>query len=717
METRSSVPEEELHQKPVSNRESLNRLGREKSPYLLQHAHNPVDWYPWGEEAFEKARTEDKPVFLSIGYSSCHWCHVMEEESFNDPDVAKAMNAAFVCVIVDREERPDLDSIFMDVCQMFTGRGGWPLHVILSPDKKPFFAATYIPKETRFGVIGMIELSRMMIDSWRNQRGRLTESAQRCVDNLRQRTPGRKGREPDVGLLDAAYREIEQKFDSLNGGFGNTPKFPLAHSLLFLLRYYKRNGNLNALHIVEKTLQAIRDGGIYDHVGFGLHRYATDPQWVLPHFEKMLYDQAMLSMAYTEAYQATDNEEYRRTAKEILAYVMRDMTSPKGGFYTAEDADTGGEEGRFYLWTLKEIEDVVGADNLDFIKKVFNVEEAGNFFDQASGSKTGMNMLYTGRPIVRIAADMRVSEREILHSIEILRQRLFLARQERTRPQRDDKVLTDWNGLMIAGFAKAATVFDERVYADTAAKAAHFILSTMRNSDGRLFHRYRYGETAIPAYLNDYAFLIWGLVELYEAKFDAKFLKIALDLNRDMIDHFADRENGGFYLTPDDGEHLPVRQKEIHDSAVPSGNAVAVLNLLKLSRITGDSGLKRIALEAARAFSADIERSPSASAQMLCALDFAIGPSYEVVITGDRNSVDTAAMLRALRDSFVPDKIVLLRDPKEQDGITDIAPLVHYQVSVGGPATAHVCQDYHCEPPTTNPDRMLELLQSKNLHV
>ncbi|MCL5278219.1 MAG: thioredoxin domain-containing protein, partial [Deltaproteobacteria bacterium] len=384
METRSSEPQEELRQEQGS-KEPINRLGREKSPYLLQHAHNPVDWYPWCEEAFEKARKENKPVFLSIGYSTCHWCHVMEAESFNDPDVAKAMNDAFVCIKVDREERPDLDGIYMDVCQMFTGRGGWPLHIIMSPDKKPFFAATYIPKETRFGVIGLIELSRMMKDSWLNQRERLTESAERCVDILRHRTSGQKGREPDSELLDSAYRELEQRFDSVNGGFGSTPKFPLAHGLLFLLRYYKRTGNLNALRIVEKTLQSIRDGGIYDHVGFGFHRYTTDAQWVLPHFEKMIYDQAMLSMAYTEAYQATDNDEYMKTAKEIFAYVMRDMTSPKGGFYSAEDADSEGEEGRFYLWTVKEIEGAVGADDLDFAKKVFNAEEAGNFFDQASG--------------------------------------------------------------------------------------------------------------------------------------------------------------------------------------------------------------------------------------------------------------------------------------------------------------------------------------------
>ncbi len=714
MEMRSSRQHEEfLREQGIGQR--ANRLSREKSPYLLQHAHNPVDWYPWGEEAFEKAKKEDKPVFLSIGYSTCHWCHVMEHESFEDHEVAKAMNDAFVCVKVDREERPDLDNLYMDVCQMFTGRGGWPLNIIMSPDKKPFFAATYIPKETRFGVIGMLELAPMMKNSWLNQRERLMVSAEQCVDILRHRTPGQTGKEPDAGLLDSAYKELEQRFDSLNGGFGSAPKFASAHILFFLLRYYKRTGNLNALRMVEKTLQSIRHGGVYDHIGFGFHRYATDAQWILPHFEKMLYDQAMLATAYTEAYQATGNEEYRKTAREVLAYVMRDMTSPKGGFYSAEDADSEGVEGRFYLWTLKEIENAVGTNDLDFIKRALNIEESGNFFDQTTGEKTGMNILYPGRPSTRIAFEMHMSERELLQSLELLRQRLFLARQKRIRPQKDDKILTDWNGMMIAGLAKAAGVFDEKIYADAAVKAVHFILGNMRNRDGRLFHRYRYGEAAIPAYLNDYAFLIWGLIELYEATFDAKYLKTALELNNDMIDRFLDKENSGFYLTPDDAEPLPVRRKEIHDSAVPSGNAVAMMNLLRLSRITGDAGLEKIAVEIARAFSADIAQLPSAFTQLLCALDFALGPSYEVVITGSKGSADTAAMLKALRDRFIPDKIVLLSDPKEHDGITDIAPFVHYQVSVGGRATAHVCRDYHCEHPTTNPDRMLELLNIRNV--
>lgn len=716
MEIRSSGQPEEASREQ-GNSTHTNRLNTEKSPYLLQHAHNPVDWYPWNGEAFERARKEDKPVFLSIGYSTCHWCHVMEHESFEDPAVAQALNDAFVCIKVDREERPDIDGIYMDVCQMFTGRGGWPLHIIMSPDKKPFFAATYLPKETRFGMIGLLELAPMIKNSWLNQRKKLLDSGDQCIDILKQRVSRPAGKEPDAGLLDSAYKELEQRFDANHGGFGGAPKFPSVNSLVFLLRYYKKTGNPQALRMVDTTLQSIRQGGIYDHVGFGFHRYATDAQWILPHFEKMLSDQAMMTIAYTEAHQATGNEEYGKTAREVLAYVMSDLSSPEGGFYSAEDADSGGVEGRFYLWTLKEIEHAVGVQDVDFIKRLFNAEEPGNFFDQTTGEKTGMNVLYPGRPLSRVASEMHLSERDLLQDIERFRKRLFLARQQHTRPSKDDKILADWNGLLIAALAKAAAAFDEQIYADTAAKAVRFILGNMRNRDGRLFHRYRHGEAAIPAYLDDYAFLTWGLIELYEAGFDAQYLRTALELNGAMIDHFRDRETGGFFLTPDDGEQLPVRRKEIHDGAVPSGNAIAMLNLLKLSRITGDTALEQMALETAQAFAADSAAFPSASAQLLCALDFALGPSYEVVITGSRHSADTAAMLKALRDTFLPDKIVLLCDPRERDGITDIAPFVHHQVSIGGRATAHVCRDYHCEHPTTNPDRMLELLQVRNMHA
>jgi uncharacterized protein YyaL (SSP411 family) len=696
-----------------------NHLKDEKSPYLLQHANNPVDWYPWGDEAFEKAKKENKPVFLSIGYSTCHWCHVMEQESFDDPDLAKLLNDAFVSIKVDREERPDIDSIYMDVCQMFTGRGGWPLHVVMSPDKRPFFAATYIPKETRFGIIGMLELVPMLKNSWKDQRKKLMESGNQSIEILGSGEEEAAGERPDSSLLDLTYKELETYFDSLNGGFGSAPKFPSAHNLFFLLRYYRRTGKVNALHMVEKTLSAMAQGGIYDHVGFGFHRYSTDAQWILPHFEKMLYDQAMLSMAYTEAYQATGSDAYKITAKQIFTYITRDMTSPEGAFYSAEDADSEGSEGRFYLWTSKELDEALELDDIltvsdsMFAGRIFNVEESGNFFDTATGEKTGMNIPYTGKSIPEIAADMRIPGNVLWQRTEQIRQKLFLARQSRVRPQRDDKILTDWNGLMIASLAKAAETFGEKVYADTAARAVDFILKKMRNSDGRLFHRYRDGEAAIPAYLNDYAFLIWGLLELYETTFEVRYLTTALELNEDMIKHFANEDKSGFYFTADDAEQLPVRRIELHDSAVPSGNSIVMLNLIRLSRITGNTRFEDMAWLLARRFSGNAVKYPSAYTQFLCALDFALGPSYEVVIAGNKDAADTNIMLKSLRSNFIPEKIVILNDSRQSDGIRDIARFIRYQTSIEGRATAYVCSNYKCENPTTEPEKMLELLNTR----
>ena len=697
----------------------VNHLGDAKSPYLLQHAHNPVDWYPWSDEAFEKARREDKPIFLSIGYSTCHWCHVMEQESFEDPDVARLINDTFVPVKVDREERPDLDNIYMDVCQLFTGRGGWPMHIVMSPDKKPFFAATYIPKETRFGIIGMLELIPMLKNSWKDRRKKLMESGDQSIEILRSGSEKTAAGKPDSSLLDSAYKELETYFDSLNGGFGNAPKFPSAPHLFFLLRYYNSTGSAHALYMVEKTLSSMAYGGIYDHIGFGFHRYSTDAQWILPHFEKMLYDQAMLAMAYTEAYQATGGDAYKITAKEIFTYVLRDMTSSDGAFYSAEDADSEGMEGKFYLWTLKEVDEALEPDDIPtvsdsrFAEKIFNAEESGNYFDTATGGKTGMNILYSGRPVPEIASELHIPENVLWQRREKIRQRLFLARQNRVRPQKDDKILTDWNGLMIASLAKAAEAFGEKIYADTAARAVDFILGKMRNRDGRLFHRYRDGEAAIPAYLNDYAFLIWGLLELYETTFEARYLATALELNDDMIKHFANEEKDGFYFTAEDAEQLPVRRIELHDSAVPSGNSIVMLNLIRLSRITGNTKFENMAGMLAQRFSGNVVKYPSAYTGFLCALDFALGPSYEVVIAGNKDAADTDIMLQSLRSNFIPDKVVILNDPGRSDGIKDIAPFIRYQTSIEGKATAYVCSHEHCESPTTEPERMLELLNMK----
>ncbi|TKJ45155.1 thioredoxin domain-containing protein, partial [Candidatus Aerophobetes bacterium Ae_b3b] len=514
-----------------------NRLIFEKSPYLLQHADNPVDWYPWGPEAFEKARKENKPVFLSIGYSTCHWCHVMARESFEDSEVARLMNEVFVSIKVDREERPDIDNVYMMVCQMITGSGGWPLTIIMTPDQKPFFAATYIPKERRFGRMGMLELIPRIKELWTTRRDEVLSSANEITAALQQVSQDAPGEELDETTLDLAYEQLAKRFDEQHGGFGGAPKFPTPHNFLFLLRYWKRTNTERALQMVEKTLQAMRRGGIYDHIGFGFHRYSTDSHWFVPHFEKMLYDQATLAIVYTEAYQATGKEEYAQTAREIFTYVLRDMTAPEGGFYAAEDAESEGEEGKFYLWTEEEIRQVLGSEEAALIVKIFNIEEGGNFIEQVTGRRTARNVLHLTKSVKELASELKMSDYDLQKRLQAMRQKLFTYREKRIHPHRDDKILTDWNGLMIAAFAKGARVFDEPRYAEAARGAVDFILKNMCTSDGELLHRYRDEQAALPAQVDDYAFLIWGMLELYETIFEVRYLQIALDLNRDLIEH------------------------------------------------------------------------------------------------------------------------------------------------------------------------------------
>jgi uncharacterized protein YyaL (SSP411 family) len=693
----------------------LNRLKCEKSPYLLQHAYNPVDWYPWGPEAFEKARREDKPIFLSIGYSTCHWCHVMEHESFEDPEVARLMNEAFVSIKVDREERPELDNIYMTVCQMMTGSGGWPLTIIMTSDKKPFFAGTYFPKDSRLGRVGMLDLIPRIKEIWMTRRGDVINSANQTTAVLREASNGAPGEELGETTIRTAYDQLAQRFDERHGGFGSTPKFPTPHNLLFLLRYWRRASNDKALWMVEKTLQAMRRGGMYDHVGFGFHRYSTDALWLVPHFEKMLYDQALLAMAYTEAYQATGKEEYAQTAREIFTYVLRDMKSSAGVFYSAEDADSEGEEGKFYLWTEEEIRQALSGKEADLITAVFHVEKEGNFNEEATRKRRGRNILYVRENLAEIAANLKISERDLRKRLEDARGKLFTAREKRVRPHKDDKILTDWNGLMIAALAKGARALDEPHYAEAAENAVDFILKNMRKPDGRLLHRYRDGQAALPAYVDDYTFLIWGMLELYETTFEVRYLQTALHLNDDVLKHFWDDEGGAFYFTADDAEKLLVRQKDIYDGAIPSGNSIGALNLLRLGRITANKDFEEKAEKIGRTFSKLVNQSPSAYTQLMLAVDFAIGPSYEIIIAGITGAEDTKAMIRDLRTHFVPNKVVLFRpSEKESPDITTLAEYTKYQSSIDDKATAHVCLNYHCKLPTNDKGKMLELLNVKS---
>lgn len=698
----------------AGHRGKPNRLIHEKSPYLLQHAYNPVDWYPWGEEAFEKARKEDKPILLSIGYSTCHWCHVMERETFEDEEAAQALNETFVSIKVDREERPDIDHTYMTVCQMLTGGGGWPLNILMTADKKPFFAGTYFPKESRYGRIGVIDLAKNVKEVWAHNREVVTQSVSKVMGALRQVPDDLPGEPPGVGTLHKAFLELAQRYDPEYGGFAQAPKFPTPHNMLFLLREWKRTGHSRALQMVEKTLQAMRMGGIYDHVGFGFHRYSTDPEWLVPHFEKMLYDQAMLILAYIEAFQATGKSEYSATAEEIITYVLRDMTSPEGGFYSAEDADSEGVEGKFYVWKASEIQRILNPFEAELVSRAFNVMDGGNYKEEATGRPTGDNILHLRKTLPEIAQGNQMTEQEVREAVETARKKLFEVREQRVHPHKDDKILTDWNGLMIAALAKASQVLDKPRYAEAAARAADFVLKNLRNPDGRLLHRYRDGSAGLPAHVDDYAFMIWGLLELYEANFQVNRLKTALELNSLFLKHFWDSDRGGFFFTADDAEDLLMRKKEVYDGAVPSGNSVAALNLLRLGRITADSALESKADQIGRAFSGNVGQLPSAHTQLLVAIEFGLGPSYEVVVAGSPGESDTAAMLQQLRKPFVPNKVVLLRPSNESaPAIAAVAPYTENQTGIDGKATAYVCRNYNCELPTTDPAKVLELLAGK----
>jgi len=691
-----------------------NRLQHEKSPYLLQHADNPVDWYPWGEEAFEKARREDKPIFLSIGYSTCHWCHVMAHESFQDAELARLMNDVFVCIKVDREERPDIDNVYMNVCQLMTGSGGWPLNIVMTPEKRPFFAATYIPKDNRFGRPGMLDIVPRIDDIWKTRRQDVNQSVDQVIAALRQSTTHMPGEELNESTLEHAFQHLVKRFDTRHGGFGRSPKFPTPHNLFFLFRYWYRTGTEKALEMAEQTLQAMRLGGIYDHVGYGFHRYSTDSRWLLPHFEKMLYDQALVSMAYLDAFQATGKQAYADTAGEMFAYVLRDMASPSGGFYSAEDADSEGEEGKFYVWTREEILDVLGVSMAEPITNYYNIKERGNFHDEATGEKTGKNILHLEKSLTLLADELGKDRAEVMEQWREARKRLFHAREKRIHPHKDDKILTDWNGLMIAALARGAQILDEPRYAEAAGKAVRFILANMRTPDGRLLHRYRDGEAAITAHVDDYSFFIWGLIELYEATFNVEHLRMALQLNDFLLQDFWDDHAGGFYFTADGCEELLIRPKEIYDGAVPSGNSVAMWNLLRLGRMTANHDLEGYAARLGGAFAKNVAESPSTYTQLMVALDFALGPSFEVVIAGNSGANDTREMLKALRSGYRPNKVVLFRPMEEESpAIIALAGYTENQTGSEGKATAYICQDHRCERPTTDIEEMLQLLGKK----
>ncbi len=660
--------------------EFANNLINEKSPYLLQHAHDPVNWYPWGEEAFQEANSKQLPIFLSIGYSSCHWCHVMHDESFKNQELAELLNASFVSIKVDREERPDIDTIYMSVCQAINGQGGWPLTIIMAPDKKPFFAATYVPLHSQRGMAGLIEILASVKDLWAGNKSELLETGQKISEWLNvQETWSQE--ELDESIMKKAYNYLAERFDEQYGGFGSAPKFPSPHQLYFLLRYYYINGETKALNMVEKTLESMYRGGIYDHIAGGFARYSTDRYWLVPHFEKMLYDNALLAMAYLEAYQITGKNLFMRAVEEIFNYVLRDMRSEEGGFFSSEDADSPCGEGSFYVWSPGEIKECLGEGG-EYFCRLYDINKKGNFEGKSIPN------LIKGLP-----------EENEWSRLDEYREKLRLARELRPRPRKDDKVLCSWNALMIAALAVGSRVMQQPAYLQVASAAADFLLDKLSRSDGRLLARYREGEAAHLAYLDDYAFLVWALLELYEASCQPQWLQKALNLNDDLINLFSDVEEAGFFFYGWDGEALISRPKEIYDGAMPSGNSVATLNLIKLARLSGRNDLEEKAREQIQHFAGQVKHMPGAYTFFLCACQFYLAPPMETTVIGDRDAADTRAMIRELNKQYRPFSTNVFKDESEDCEVYRCLASLEDMHSIKGQVTAYLCSDRSCLAP------------------
>ncbi|RQW90202.1 MAG: thioredoxin domain-containing protein [Geobacter sp.] len=670
----------------------FNRLIFSQSPYLLQHAENPVDWYPWGDEAFAKAKAEDKPVFLSIGYATCHWCHVMERESFEDNDVAKVLNDKFVCIKVDREERPDIDDQYMTVAQLITGGGGWPLTIIMTADKVPFFATTYIPKTPKMQMPGIIELLDKIDEFWKNSRDAVLESCAQIIQGLKKAVEPHAGTLEDDAVMAKAFQALMTAYDNEWTGFGTAPKFPLPHYLTFLIRFWKKSRAVNALWMTEDTLKMIRRGGIFDQISFGIHRYAVDKKWLVPHFEKMLYDQAMIVHAYLDAFQATGDNQYRTVAEEILTFVLGEMRSPEGGFYSAWDADTDGIEGEYYTWTQQEVLATLGQNAAGIVYRLFGMSEQGNF--------EGRNILHLPIPTQEFAEKEGISHKTLLEDLETWRTSLETVRKERRKPLRDEKILTAWNGLMISALAKCFAVTGENRYKEAALSAVNFIAKQMRHSDGRLLRSCYRGKSSIPAFLEDYAFLGWGLIQLYEATLDRNYLDAAHKNSAEMLKLFQDKETYGLYDTAADSENLLVRKKGGHDGVVPSGNAVAAMNLIKLGKISADSRSLEEGKGILRSFMGSVEGTPITGLHFLCALDYLNCPETEVSFSGCIDSEEARKMLHSVHKRYMPGLVLRVAESDTNTQTKD---------EKGG-TIVQICASGACRLPATNLTELERLL-------
>jgi uncharacterized protein YyaL (SSP411 family) len=674
-----------------------NRLAHETSPYLLQHANNPVDWYPWGDEAIQKARREDRPIFLSIGYSACHWCHVMEHESFESETIARVLNENFVPIKVDREERPDLDQIYMNAVQMLTGHGGWPMSVFLTPELKPFYGGTYWPPHSSRGMLGFDQILAAVLDAWKNRREQALNAAEQLTAELQNVGVVGEGDAGalDVNLLDSAAGQLRRTFDNTYGGFGQAPKFPHSIDLQLLVRVANRSGQQGPLDMVRLTLDRMAAGGIYDHLGGGFARYSVDARWLVPHFEKMLYDNALLSSAYLDAYLVTGNANYARVLRETLNYVIRDMTSPSGGFYSTEDADSEGHEGLFYTWTPDEIEAVLGEERGATFGRVYDVTDVGNF--------EGRNILNLPKTLEQCASILRREPQELAAELAESREKLFAVREKRVRPARDDKVIVAWNGLMIDAMARAGAALNEPEYVITADEVASFILARIRRGDGRLLHSWRNGHAKLDAYLDDYTGLANALVTLYEANFKERWIDEAVRLMDIVLDKFADPAGGGFFYTASDHEQLITRTKELTDSSIPSGNSLAATALLRLGRLLGRSDYLDAAERILAAAVPIMQRAPMAAGQMLLALDSYLGPANELVLVGDMSRDDTKSAIATIHQRYLPRSVVAARDTSTGDPAgaqsTFLNEIFEGKQSPDGQPVLYVCEHFACGAP------------------
>ena len=682
------------------------RLADEQSPYLLQHAENPVDWYPWGEEAFERAAREDRPVFLSIGYSTCHWCHVMAHESFEDEEAAQLLNEHFVSIKVDREERPDVDSIYMAACQVMTGSGGWPLTLFLTPEKRPFFAGTYFPRTSRRGMPGFIDLLEQVTRAWRHNREKIEEAGREITLHLKSLQETGGDGSVDESLTERGYDELFRMYDPLRAGFGPAPKFPIPHHLMFLAGHYRRTGREKALMMAGETLDQIRRGGIFDQVGFGVHRFSTDNKWLVPHFEKMLYDQALVSLAAVEIFQATGDRRYSDITDDIHTYVKESMTDAGGGFYTAEDADSDGGEGRFYTWTVNEVRAILDGDEAALACDYFGITDGGNFED-------GRSIPYLAVGPEEFAASRGMGREDFAGRIEAIRKKLLKAREKRNRPLLDDKIITGQNGLMIASLARAARVFEDDSRLAAARRGADFVLRELTNDSGGLFRRYRRGDRAQPGFLDDYAFFTWGLLELFEASGEPSYLERAVHFTDEMIRRFRDDEDGGYFLVDRFAERMIVAQKDFHDTAVPSGSSIATMNLLRLSGLTGNEIYRSHAEELIAVMAGGARRHPTAHTMYLAVLSAYLGPSTQVVIVGRNEDPETVRMRRIAGRWLAFDTALIFKDADDDSGILEsVAPFTGPMGMRDGKATMYACRNQTCTEPLTDPAAANEALKN-----